>query len=185
MKLPLVGLLACLLFVGCGKSEKEQLEDELISVVGTADNDKIREAEFIFHQCDQPEEKNDFRQTGFMKAEGIQKAHLAHQVTTHFLDYSNKIRQQYDYQKSYPLDEMNKHFQISFDSLAQLAQTPDKNYAAFDYTQSKHKSNLVLTTIRMEYDIATLEVDVLNDLLQAYWVTVIRDDFRQHSQNDK
>jgi hypothetical protein len=181
MKLPWVGLLACFLFAGCGKSEKERLEDELIPVVGAATDDKIREAELVFHQCE-PEDKNDFLQTGFMKAEGIQKAQSAHQITTHFLDYSNKVRQQYDYQKDFPLDEINKHFQASFDSLAQLAQTPDKNNTAFDYTRSKHRANLVLTTIRMEYDIVKFEVDVLNELLQYYWVTVIRDDFRQRSE---
>jgi len=182
MKFSWVGLLAGILFAGCGKSEKDQLAEELIPVVSRAADDKIREAELIFHRCDQPEEKNNFRQTGFMKAEGIQKAQSAQQITTHFLDYSNKIRQQYAYQKSYPLKEITTRFQASFDSMAQLVQSLDKNYTAFDYTLSKHKSSLLLTTIRMEYDIATLEVDVLNDLMESYWVTVIHDDFRQRSE---
>jgi len=180
MKLPILGIFLLFILTGCGKSEKEQLEDELIPVIGSAADEMIRHAELSFNQCNRPEEKNNFKQTSFLKEEGILKVRSAHAITKRFLDYSSKFRQKYQYKENFPIEEVNSRFRVSFDSINQLIEfMPDKNYSPFDYTKSKHKSNLVLTIIRMDYDIAKLEVDVLNDLDLQYSVTVFRDDFRQ------
>lgn len=158
------------LVTACGKTDKEKLTEELIPVIGEAQADKIEQAKRDFDRYQRNKLNQNINDEGFV---AIQQAHF---VATHFYSFTDSFVEQYRYEDFFPNEELTQHFTASFDSISAIL--PDLKLQSFDYTRSQHKEDLMLTVLRMNYDMALLETDVMNQLSENYWATIFRDDFR-------
>src|SRR5436190_11613715 len=150
----------CFALIGCGKSDKDKLIDELGPVIDEIGWDKKEEAKYRIITYERA------KIDGNLKAKDFAQLAAVHAIAMRFYQYTDEFKNEYEYKNEFPEVELILRFKQAFDSIAMML--PEEVISAFDYTKSEHRSHLLLTIIRMNHDIANHEVTIMEALADRY-----------------
>ena len=163
-------LILAALLVGCGNREKEKLSEELTPVIAQAMEDKVEVAKKNFETYERSYAGRAIDSLGFQLILEV------HNLASEFYAFSDSLWSINRDTEVFPKEELIRKFNVIFDSIQTLV--PDFDRLKIDYANSSHRDDITLTVVRMKYDIATLEVNVMEVISRNYGNTIFHDDFR-------